>query len=131
MLLLAAGLISLYQQVGVRASRDAMINARIAIIRAPLDGVVSAYVTKPGSRVRAGMSIGIVENQLADDTRLAELRREAGNVDIERASLEAQLKHLEAARIVAAGQAEDLSRWSRTVTRSADRGSASRPGRGG
>ena len=105
-LLFAASIISLYQQIGVRASRDAMINARIAIIRAPLDGVVSAYVTKPGSRVRAGMSIGMVENWLADATRLAELRREAGDVDIERASLEEQLKHLEAARAEAAGEAE-------------------------
>jgi biotin carboxyl carrier protein len=105
-LLFAASLISLYQQIGVSASREAVINARIAIIRAPLDGVVTAYVTKPGSRVRAGTSIGIVENQLTDGARLAELRREAGDVDIERASLEEQLKHLEAARTAAAGQAE-------------------------
>jgi len=106
MLLLAAGLTSLYQQVGVRASREAVINARIAIIRAPLDGVVTAYVTTPGSNVRAGTPIGMVENQLADSTRLAELRREAGNVDIERASLEEQLKHLELARTAASEQAE-------------------------
>ena len=105
-LLFATGVISLYQQIGVRRSREAVINARVAIIRAPLDGVVSAYVTEPGSRIKAGMSIGVVENRLADATRFAELQREAGDVDIERASLEEQLKHLEAARADAAGQAE-------------------------
>jgi multidrug resistance efflux pump len=105
-LLFATSLMTLYQQIGVRASREAVINARIAIIRAPLDGVVSEYITTPGSRVTGGMSIGMVENRLADATRLAQLQGEAGDADIERASLEEQLKHLDAARTVAAGQAE-------------------------
>jgi biotin carboxyl carrier protein len=105
-MLFAASLVSLYQQIGVRASREAVINARIAIIRAPLDGVVSAYVTKPGSRIRAGMSVGMVENRLADATRLAELQRDANDAVIERASLEEQLTHLEAAQTVAAAQAD-------------------------
>jgi len=41
-LLLAAGLFTFYQQLVVRASRDAVINARVAVIRAPIDGIATA-----------------------------------------------------------------------------------------
>jgi uncharacterized OsmC-like protein len=51
-LLLAAGLLTFYQQLVVRASRDAVINARVAVIRAPIDGIATAAVTAPGMAMR-------------------------------------------------------------------------------
>ena len=40
--LLAAAVLTFYQQLVVRVSRDAVINARRAVIRAPIDGVATA-----------------------------------------------------------------------------------------
>jgi biotin carboxyl carrier protein len=105
-LLLAAGLVSLYQQLVVRASRDAVINARVAVIRAPIDGIATATVTTPGMAIKTGEAIGRVEDPLADDARLAQLEREASAAELERDSLPRRLTDLERARGEAAAQAE-------------------------
>jgi multidrug resistance efflux pump len=105
-LLLAAGLLTFYQQLVVRASRDAVINARVAVIRAPIDGIATAAVTTPGIAIKAGEAIGRVEDSLADDARLAQLQREASATEIERDSLVRRLNDLERARGDAEAQAE-------------------------
>jgi multidrug resistance efflux pump len=104
--LLAAGLLTIYQQLIVRVSRDAVINARTTVIRAPIDGIVTATVTVPGTEIQAGEPIGRVEDPLADDSRLAQLRREANAIELERASLPRRLADLEQARAEAQAQAE-------------------------
>ena len=71
----------------VRASRDAVINARVAVIRAPIDGIATTAVTTPGGRIRAGEAIGLFEDPLADDARLAQLKREQNAAEFERDSL--------------------------------------------
>jgi multidrug resistance efflux pump len=86
-LLLTAGLLVFYQQLVVRASRDAVINARVAVIRAPIDGIATAVVTTPGTAISAGQAIGRVEDPLADDARLAQLQREARVTQLEQDSL--------------------------------------------
>jgi multidrug resistance efflux pump len=105
-LLLAAGLLTFYQQLVVRASRDAVINARVAVIRAPIDGIATAAVTTPGITIKAGEAIGRVEDSLADDARLAQLQREASATELERDSLGRRLNDLERARGEAEAQAE-------------------------
>jgi len=105
-LLLAAGLITFYQQLVVRASRDAVINARVAVIRAPIDGIATATVTTPGTAIKAGEAIGRVEDPLADAARLAQLRREASANELERDSLARRLTDLDQARGEAETQAE-------------------------
>ena len=104
--LLAAGLLTIYQQLVVRVSRDAVINARIAVIRAPIDGIATAAVTTPGTEIKAGTPIGRVEDPLADDARLAQLAREASATKLERDSLARRLGDLDRARAVAEAQAE-------------------------
>ena len=90
----------------VRASRDAVINARVAVIRAPIDGIATATVTTPGTAIKAGQAVGRVEDPLADDARFAQLQREAGATELERDSLGRRLADLERARNEAEVQAE-------------------------
>jgi multidrug resistance efflux pump len=105
-LLLAAGLFTFYQQLVVKASREAVINARVAVIRAPIDGIATTAVTTPGAAIKAGEAIGRVEDPLADDARLAQLQRDASATELERHSLARRLTDLEQARREAAAQAE-------------------------
>jgi multidrug resistance efflux pump len=104
--LLAAGLLVLYQQLVLRVSRDAVINAELAVIRAPIDGIATASVTVPGAAVATGEPLGHIDDPLPDDNRLVELRREASAVEIENAALKARLADLEEARHEAQAQAE-------------------------
>ena len=104
--LLAAAVLTFYQQLVVRVSRDAVINARLAVIRAPIDGIATAAVTIPGSGIKAGEAVGRVEDPLADDARLAQLQREASATELERDSLTRRLTDLERARGEAEAQAE-------------------------
>jgi len=104
--LLAAAVLTFYQQLVVRVSRDAVINARLAVIRAPIDGVATAAVTTPGSAITAGEAVGRVEDPLADDTRLAQLQREVSATELERDSLARRLTDLERARGEAVAQAD-------------------------
>ena len=104
--MLAAAVLTFYQQLIVRVSRDAVINARLAVIRAPIDGVATASVTTPGSAMKAGEAVGRVEDLLADDARLAQLQREVSATALERDSLTRQLSDLERARGEAEAQAD-------------------------
>jgi multidrug resistance efflux pump len=104
--LLAAAMLTFYQQLVVRVSRDAVINARLAVIRAPIDGIATATVTIPGSGIKAGEVVGRVEDPLADDARLAQLQREVSATELERDSLTRRLTDLERARGEAQAQAE-------------------------
>jgi multidrug resistance efflux pump len=104
--LLAAGLLTLYQQLVLRVSRDAVINAQLAVIRAPIDGIATASVTIPGAAISAGAPLGRVDDPLPDDNRLVELQREASDIELERASLSARLADLARAQAEAEAQAE-------------------------
>src|SRR6202023_3625320 len=56
--LLAVGALTTYEQVIVRVSREAVINARVTTIRAPMDGIVKTASAAPGRAVQAGVPIG-------------------------------------------------------------------------
>jgi multidrug resistance efflux pump len=104
--LLAAGIVIFYQQLILRVSRDAVINARLTVIRAPIDGIATAAVTTPGAAIKAGEAVGRIEDPLADDARLAQLQREASASELERDSLARRLTDLERSRSEAEAQAE-------------------------
>lgn len=63
------------QLAGVSA--DAVINARLTSVRAPVAGDVTLAPLSLGARVRVGDSLGAVEDARADALRLADLEMEA------------------------------------------------------
>jgi multidrug resistance efflux pump len=104
--LLAAGALSFYQQLVIAASRDAVINARLSVIRAPIDGVVTAAPGVPGSLIGSGAVIGRVTDPHPDDARLFDLQQQAGSTARERENLIRHIFDLERARNQAQAQAE-------------------------
>jgi multidrug resistance efflux pump len=104
--LLGVGALTIYQQVVVRVSREAVINARVASVRAPMDGIVKNATTIPGRPVQAGASIGDIEDPMADDARVFQLQQDAQATDRERAALARRITDLRQARSDAEAQAE-------------------------
>jgi len=103
--LLAIGALTIYRQLVVEVSHDAIINARVTIIRAPIEGMVTASVNGPGTPIGAGAAIGQVEDPRPDDARLFELVRQADTTDQERGNLSRRLGDLQRAREQADAQA--------------------------
>ena len=104
--LLGVGALTTYQQVVVRVSREAVINARVASVRAPMDGIVKMATTTPGRTVQAGASIGIIEDPMADDARVFQLQQDTQATERERNALARRAADLKQARSDAEGQAE-------------------------
>jgi len=104
-LLSVAGLTT-YQQLVVRVSREAVVNARTVSIRAPIDGIIKAGANAPGAAVRAAVAIGQVEDPTADDGRAFQLQIEVGATEREREAASRRVVDLERARTEAMAQAE-------------------------
>lgn len=104
--LLAVGALTAYQQVVVRVSREAVINARIATIRAPMDGVVKTASGTPGRAVHAGEPIGDIVDPTADDARLFQLQQDVHATERDRDALARRLADLRQSRAEAENQAE-------------------------
>src|SRR6266542_465973 len=104
--LLSVGALTIYQQVDVRSSREAVINARVTTIRAPMDGIVKTASMAPGHPVQAGMPIGDIEDPMADEARGFQLQQDAHATDRERHALSRRLADLRQARSEADAQAE-------------------------
>ena len=104
--LLGIGAITTYQQLVVRVSRDAVINARVVVIRAPMDGIVKTAAAVPGIVIQAGMPIGQVDDPMPDDARSFQLQQEATATERERNGLSRRLADLQRARSEASDQAE-------------------------
>lgn len=104
--LVAVGALTVYEQVGVRASREAVINARVTTIRASIDGIVKTTSLAPGRAVQAGVPIGDIEDPTADDARIFQLQQEVYAADREHDALARRLTDLRQARSEADAQAE-------------------------
>jgi multidrug resistance efflux pump len=104
-LLGAAGLTG-YQHVVVRSSREAVINARVVSIRAPMDGIVKAASVAPGAAVRAGMPVGQIEDPTADDARVFQLELDTKAAQREEAAMSRRVSDLLRAKQEAAAQAD-------------------------
>src|ERR1700686_4719055 len=104
--LLGVGALTTYQQVVVRVSREAVINARVASVRAPMDGIVKTAPTTPGRAVQAGAPIGDIEDPMADDARVFQLQQDTQTTEREHDALSRRLVDLRQARTEADAQAE-------------------------
>src|ERR1700730_12399595 len=104
--LLGVGALTTYQQVVVRVSREAVINARVASVRAPMDGIVKNATMIPGRAVQAGALIGDIEDPMADDGRVFQLQQDAQATERERAPVARRVADLRQARSDAEAQAE-------------------------
>jgi len=118
-LLGAAGLTT-YQHVVVRSSREAVINARVISIRAPMDGIVKVASGAPGAMVQAGMTVGQIEDPTADDARVFQLETEAKAAEREQSMLSRRLTDLQRAKDEANGTGGSLSARPGSAGRTAD-----------
>lgn len=90
-------------------SSDAVINAQVLILRAPIDGDVTLAVRKLGTRIKAGEPLAAINDPRADDTRIVDLQRELQKVSIDLAREKALVIALETVRSVYLRQAEAYS----------------------
>jgi biotin carboxyl carrier protein len=104
--LLGVGALTTYQQVVVRVSREAVINARVASVRSPMDGIVKTATTTPGRAVQAGVPIGNIEDPMADDARVFQLQQDTQATERERTAIARRVVDLQQARSDAEAQAE-------------------------
>lgn len=79
------------------ASADAVINARLTTIRAPVAGRLTLKTRPLGSRVSEGEALGSVQDAIADDIRLNDLIRERAFAAAEIERLEQTIDAIEAA----------------------------------
>ena len=96
--LLAVGALTTYQQMIVRVSREAVINARVTTIRAPMDGILKTTSTTPGRAVQAGAPIGDIEDPMADDARVFQLQQDTQTTEREHNALTRRLADLRQSR---------------------------------
>lgn len=75
LLILGAVLVILGEQLS-GASADAVINARLTTIRAPIAGTLSVERRPLGTRVQDGEELGSIQDPIVDDIRLNDLIRE-------------------------------------------------------
>jgi multidrug resistance efflux pump len=76
-------------------STQAVVNARIMTLHAPLEGIVTRDPPPVGKAVASGAVLLEVENPLADNSKLEELRTEAASLDERVAALKNQHRVLE------------------------------------
>ncbi|MET3890328.1 multidrug resistance efflux pump [Bosea sp. OAE506] len=88
LVLLIGGLYVLVGEHFAGTSADATVNARITVVRAPIEGVVSLAVRSIGARVKAGELIADVIDDRFDSARLIDLERQLDSqrLDAKRAS---------------------------------------------
>jgi multidrug resistance efflux pump len=79
-------------------SSDAVINSRVAVVRAPINGVLTLEPRTIGQRVRNGEPLGNLSNPRADDTHLLGLERAASELETDITRLRAQIASLEESR---------------------------------
>ena len=99
--LLSIGALTAYQHIIVRVSREAVINARIATIRAPMDGILKSGSVAPGRTVQAGARIGDIEDPTADNSRVFQLQQDVHSTERESGSLLRRLADLRQSRLKA------------------------------
>jgi multidrug resistance efflux pump len=104
-LLIAFGLlfsiVGLYVILGEQfsgTSADAVINAQVLILRAPIDGQLTLASHKLGARVDAKENLANLLDPRPDDTRLIDLQHTESQLDIELQKLKVRTADLQTAR---------------------------------
>lgn len=97
-LLLGGGLYVLIGEHFAGTSADATVNARVNVVRSPIDGEVSLAVRDIGARVRAGELVADVVDDRFDTARLLDITREREDARIDLDRIESQGRLLREAR---------------------------------
>ncbi|AOO81602.1 HlyD family secretion protein [Bosea vaviloviae] len=108
--LLLGGLFVLVGEYFAGTSADATINARINVIRAPIEGQVSLAVRSIGARVNAGELVADIADERFDTARLLDLERDRDNQQIELRRVATQKTALSQARAGFATQLADYQK---------------------
>lgn len=83
LLLLVGGLYIIIGEHFAGTSSDATVNARINVIRAPIEGQVSLAIRSIGARVNAGELVADINDDRFDTARLIDLERDRDTQQIE------------------------------------------------
>lgn len=95
------------QMAGVSA--DAVVNAQIVTVRAPVDGVISLQVRTLGTRIAAEEPLGTITDPRPDELRLTDLRQTLTHAETDLRRLEDLITALVASRSAYARQADDYA----------------------
>lgn len=110
LVLLAAGLYVIIGEHFAGTSADATLNARLYIVRAPIEGRVTLAVKNIGARISPGEFIAEMTDQRFDTARLLELYRDRETQRIELNRNTAQAEALSASMARFAAQSTDFQR---------------------
>ncbi|WP_439373111.1 HlyD family secretion protein [Bradyrhizobium sp. DASA03120] len=109
-LLLAGGLYVIIGEHFAGTSADATVNARLYLVRAPIDGRVTLAVKSIGGRINAGELAAEVADERFDTARLLELERDRDNQRIELIRIAGQRDALSRSRAGFDAQSTDYQR---------------------
>lgn len=105
--LLVGGLYILVGEHFAGTSADATVNARLYVVRAPIEGKVTLAVKSIGARINAGELIGDIVDERFDTTRLLNLEHERDEQKIAFNRIPAQKAALSPSQAVFAAQSTD------------------------
>jgi len=105
--LLGTGLYFIVGEHLAGTSSDATINARMTVLRAPIEGSVQFTVQNIGSRVHPEDVVARVIDQRFDKSRLLDLERQRGALEVDRERIARQVASVTGARGVMQSQASD------------------------
>ena len=108
--LLAGGLYILIGEHFAGTSADATINARLYVVRAPIEGRVTLAVRSIGARVNPGVLVADITDERFDTARLLNLERDRDNQQIELKRIAEQSAALSQARAGFDAQSIDYQR---------------------
>lgn len=108
-LLVGAGLYVIVGEQMAGVSADAVVNAQVVTVRAPVDGVISLQVRNLGTRVVADEPLGTITDPRPDELRLTDLRQTLAHAETDLRRLEDLINALVASRTAYARQAEDYA----------------------
>jgi len=108
--LLVAGLYVIVGEHFAGTSADATVNARLYVVRAPIEGRLALAVKSIGARVNAGELVAEITDERFDTARLLELERDRDNQRIELKRIAGQREALSLARIGFDAQSTDYQR---------------------
>ncbi|CAM5186059.1 hypothetical protein BTHI11S_03985 [Bosea thiooxidans] len=131
LLLLVGGLYVLIGEHFAGTSADATVNARINVIRAPIEGQVNLAVRSIGARVNAGELVADITDERFDTARLIDLERDRDNQQIELKRVATQKGGDRKGPRRLCSAARQLPEWARQPDRSTDRRSEGQSGRCG
>lgn len=109
LILLGAGAVIVGEQLS-GASANAVINARLTTLQAPIAGELAMSDRALGTLVAEGERIARVSDPLVDDTRLEDLVLEQGVSEAQRSRLEAQVRALDESLVILSDRAQQYGR---------------------